>query len=72
MNINYHITSNLNMCLGKRAEELQRLSEFIYCDQKQSWWAVTGEGGHGKSRLLLELLKHLSNDWFGFFGETTQ
>lgn len=64
-----HFSNEFSQFVG-RDEELQRLNEFIYCYQEQSWWAVTGEGGYGKSRLLLEWLKHLPNNWFGFFGET--
>lgn len=54
----------------RRDEEMKSLKEFTYCDPKICWWAVTGKGGFGKSRLLLEWLKRLPNDWFGFFGET--
>ena len=31
------------------------------------WWGVLGEGGIGKSRLLLEWLKALPANWYGFF-----
>lgn len=65
-----HFSNEFSKFVG-RDEELQKLNEFTQCSQKQSWWAVTGEGGYGKSRLLLEWLKHLPNDWFGFFGETS-
>lgn len=65
-----HYSNEFSKFVG-RDEELQKLNEFTQCNQKQLWWAVTGEGGYGKSRLLLEWLKHLPNDWFGFFGETS-
>lgn len=64
-----HFSNEFSRFTG-RDEELQALNEFAYCDQELCWWAVTGEGGFGKSRLLLEWLKRLPNDWFGFFGET--
>lgn len=65
-----HFSNEFSKFVG-RDEELQKLNDFTQCSQKQLWWAVTGEGGYGKSRLLLEWLKHLPNDWFGFFGETS-
>lgn len=65
-----HFSNEFSKFVG-RNEELQKLNDFTQCSQKQLWWAVTGEGGYGKSRLLLEWLKHLPNDWFGFFGETS-
>lgn len=65
-----HFSNEFSQFVGRDAE-LQKLNEFTYYDQKQSWWAVTGEGGYGKSRLLLQFLKLLPSNWFGFFGETT-
>jgi hypothetical protein len=36
-------------------------------DEKFSWWAVTGQAGAGKSRLVFELCHRLPASWFGFF-----
>lgn len=64
-----HFSNEFSRFTG-RMDELEKLNAFISYDQALCWWAVTGEGGYGKSRLLLEWLKRLPNDWFGFFGET--
>lgn len=64
-----HFSNEFIKFIG-REEELHQLNYFAQCDCKQSWWAVTGDGGYGKSRLLLEWLKCLPNNWFGFFAET--
>lgn len=34
------------------------------------WWSLVGKGGIGKSRLVYQWLKQLSNNWFGFFAKT--
>ncbi len=64
-----HFSNEFSLFTG-RDEELRELDGFTCCDQELCWWAITGEGGFGKSRLLLEWLKRLPNNWFGFFGET--
>ena len=66
-----HFSNEFSGFVG-RDKEIQKLNDFADCDQKQSWWSVTGAGGFGKSRLLFEWLKRLPNDWLGFFGETSQ
>ena len=35
-----------------RKDELNRLNEFCQNDEQLSWWAITGPGGMGKSRLV--------------------
>jgi hypothetical protein len=60
-----------------REEELSRLEKFIELEKPLSIWAVTGPGGVGKSRLLLEFVKTLDDDpsWRALFmprGETAK
>ncbi|MDR0415802.1 MAG: hypothetical protein LBH76_00520 [Propionibacteriaceae bacterium] len=45
-----------------RADELRRLAEFCRSDAPVSWWAVTGVGGSGKSRLACELGRSLAEE----------
>ena len=47
--------------------ELAQLQNFVEADRMFLWWAVTGQGGAGKSRLALEFLKRSHRDFFGFF-----
>ncbi len=42
-----------------RGEEISKLMEFFFSDSNFSWWAITGRGGVGKSRLALELCLEL-------------
>lgn len=37
-----------------RDKEFEKLKDFLHCCQS-SWWAITGDGGSGKSRLAWEL-----------------
>lgn len=46
-----------------RSREMDKLLEFVDDEQPVSWQVLTGEGGIGKSRLALELCKHLSGAW---------
>lgn len=46
-----------------RATELQRLLDFIMDSSGFRWWAITGPGGSGKSRLALRLSESLPHDW---------
>jgi len=45
-----------------RIQELQQLEEFCSAEQKMLWWALTGPGGMGKSRLAYEFIKKKKND----------
>lgn len=40
-----------------REDELRRLDDFCQSTDQISWWAVTGPGGMGKSRLVYEFAK---------------
>lgn len=49
-----------------RSEEMERLKEFCEASPQEAvkWWAVTGAGGSGKSRLVYEFRKEIiKNDW---------
>lgn len=50
-----------------RQEDLRDLDEFFAGDKRFSWYAITGPGGVGKSRLALESLLRLGKDWHGGF-----
>lgn len=66
----FHYTSSFMRFVGRGAE-LLKLDRFLEDDRHFSWWAVIGDGGIGKSRLVLEWLKELPADWYGFFGNTS-
>jgi len=66
----FHYSSSFMKFVG-RDLELSKLNSFLGDDRHFSWWAVTGAGGIGKSRLILEWLKKLPTDWFGFIGNTS-
>lgn len=62
----YHYANeNLRFC-GRKIE-LAQLEHFLETDRPFYWWAITGQGGAGKSRLAFELLHRCQNLWFGFF-----
>ena len=50
-----------------REDSLEKLNAFLGDKKKVSWWTVLGDGGIGKSRLVLEWLKRMPTHWFGFF-----
>lgn len=50
-----------------RKTELARLSNFTATDKPFQWWALTGQGGAGKSRLAYEFLHRVQKHYFGFF-----
>ena len=45
-----------------RENEMKRLHDFVEDTRPLLWWAVTGKGGSGKSRLAYELMKSLNNN----------
>ena len=53
-----------------REKELVELNRFCSADKELLWWSLVGKGGIGKSRLVYQWLKQLSNNWFGFFAKT--
>lgn len=61
-----HFSNGFNEFVG-RDEEIQRLNEFLTDGKQFSWGSVLGDGGFGKSRLVLEWLKTMPFSWFGFF-----
>lgn len=61
-----HFSNEFSAFVGRR-NELNRLNDFCASPGQIAWWAVTGEGGMGKSRLLLHWLRNLPSDWYGFF-----
>ena len=63
-----HFSSGFSNFIG-RANELSKINSFVESDLKFAWWAVVGEGGIGKSRLVLESLKKMAPNWFGYFGK---
>lgn len=46
-----------------REKELEQLQEFCETDTKISWFAITGRGGLGKSRLAYEFVKQADANW---------
>lgn len=61
-----HFSNRFNEFVG-REEEFQRLNEFLASEKKVSWHTVLGDGGIGKSRLVLEWLRSMPTHWFGYF-----
>jgi hypothetical protein len=53
-----HFTSRKVAFVGREGE-LARLEEFCEADQEVLWWAVTGPGGIGKSRLAYEFCQRI-------------
>lgn len=46
-----------------RINELKQLEDFCKHDNKILWYAITGRGGQGKSRLAYEFVKRSKTDW---------
>jgi hypothetical protein len=65
-----HFSNRFSPFVG-RQDELAYLDTFLGDDEVDSpkfqWWIVLGEGGAGKSRLILEWLRALPSNWYGFF-----
>ena len=55
-----------------RTEELNQLRAFCETEGKLKWWAVTGAGGSGKSRLVYEFTEQMKQQgWFVRYLETS-
>ncbi len=54
----FRYNSNTTQLFG-RENEMARLNKFIEQDEDILWWAVTGTGGSGKSRLAYDFAKKL-------------
>ncbi|MBR4909017.1 MAG: SIR2 family protein [Acidaminococcaceae bacterium] len=61
-----HFSNKFNAFVG-RVNEFEVLDKFLETAEQVSWWCILGEGGIGKSRLLLEWLRYIPSHWFGFF-----
>ena len=62
----YHFSNEYLKFCG-RETELAQLAAFAESGGPVSWWAVTGQGGAGKSRLAYEFLCRGRADYFSFF-----
>lgn len=62
----YHFANEYLKFCGRKVE-LAQLFNFLETDKMIQWWALTGQGGAGKSRLAFEFLHRCKKDWFGFF-----
>lgn len=62
-----HFMNRFNKFIG-REKEMACLKSFCKKPEQVLFWSVIGEGGIGKSRLLLEFLTGIDSEWFGFFG----
>lgn len=63
-----HFANGFNPFVG-RTPEMNGLNTFLQSKDKFSWWSVLGEGGIGKSRLILEWMKAMPPNWFCFFSK---
>ena len=61
-----HFSNRFSAFVG-RTSEFNRLNAFAESGDSTAWWVVCGEGGSGKSRLVLEWLSRLPAHWFGCF-----
>lgn len=62
----YHYANEYLKFWGRKTE-LAQLYNFLETDSLFQWWALTGQGGAGKSRIAYELLRRCQSGWFGFF-----
>ena len=58
----YHFAQKSTPFVG-RESDLLALRSFLESDEVVAWWGVTGKGGSGKSRMLLEVGSYLEADW---------
>ena len=61
-----HFSNGFCEFIGRDRENAQ-LNAFLESGKRFSWSTILGEGGIGKSRLILEWLKSMPSHWFGFF-----
>lgn len=61
-----HFGSGFNAFVG-RDHERHQMDCLLDPEEKFLWWTFLGAGGIGKSRLILEWMRDLPADWFGFF-----
>ena len=61
-----HFSNGFSEFIG-RDQEIAQLNAFLESGKWFSWSTILGEGGIGKSRLVLEWLKSMPSHWFGFF-----
>lgn len=66
-----HFSNGFNEFVG-RNEEFEKLNLFLDDPADHLWWGITGAGGIGKSRLILEWLRQMPAKWFGFFARKTK
>lgn len=66
-----HYLNAFSKFIGRQAE-LDQLNKFCQSNQPIQWWALVGEGGIGKSRLVYQWLQNLPNNWFGFFASISE
>lgn len=57
-----HDCSNPVNFVGRK-NEIKELEEFLNNEEPVLWWAITGEGGSGKTRLVDQLIKILDTKW---------
>ncbi len=65
-----HFSNGFNGFVG-RDKELYKLRNFLENPDRILWWSLVGDGGIGKSRLVMEWLKNSPTHWFGFFARKT-
>ncbi len=65
-------SSRVTNLVGRDMEQASLL-EFLNSELKFSWLLVTGDAGSGKSRLALELCRHVGGEWHaGFLSRTAK
>lgn len=62
----YHFAQETIPFCG-RVEELSKLKIFAETDASVLWWAITGQGGSGKSRLAYEFIHRIEKEYYSFF-----
>ena len=62
----YHYSREYLKFCGRKVE-LAQLHNFLEMSEPFQWWAITGQGGSGKSRLAFEFLRRCQRNFFGFF-----